>query len=420
MGFNPTEDTTYYFRGRAKDEVGNTSNWTSIVSILFITSPVITTGFTLPPGYEGDDYSVFLEKTGGSGSGEWSIITTDDTGVEIDSNTGEITINNPVSGTILFTVRFTDDNGLSDDNNHKIVIAPAPLEYQTATITYTVNGIPVTCELKVVEPVKITNVIGRTLVLQAGQEFQLETNHKGVKWESVDCEDEIISRNGLIKIPGDVTTGCFGGYNCIVKGVLEAIECDMTGMVGATIMLNIKVNPYFPSQSLCGVPHSKWLRMNPDFRVIVTEMEGGCDETHIRNKVPIMRWTIDYSGLPYKVDDGFCYPVNLANVECSKNMAAAKTLDDFWMAVGGTYGYFNLYDEETGELWQNCRFEKEMVKDHVNRRTNQSRSVSIVWKPCCASAPLGAACVVHYGYQPGQVVDLSIPVDEDGIPVIDS
>ena len=275
----------------------------------------------------------------------------------------------------------------------------APDVAGTYTLTYTVGEAVETCELNIIEPLTVANVTESTLVLLPGQVLTLDANYDypNVEWTIVGCGDDIVTETGILTIPYAPNNDCFGAYSCSITGTLVSTgtACPVPIGAGSTVTIPIKVNPVFPSRSVCGPPHIKWLRQTAEFKVIKTEFEGGCDEKHIRNRVPTYKWTINYRGLPYSLGEE-CNTV-VTPLGCDASTGTAKKLDDFYFGVAGEYGYFTLIDEETGETWQNVSFERPLDKDHVNRYTNQSRTAYLVWKPCCNLSPLGGACVIHGG-----------------------
>ena len=68
-------------------------------------------------------------------------------------------------------------------------------------------------------------------------------------------------------------------------------------------------------------------------------------------------------------------------------------------------------DYDTGEIWQNVRFESMMESDHIHRRNSNSRTIKIVWKPCCNLSPAGGQCSIHgiSSYRRSDVIKLLAP-----------
>lgn len=290
-----------------------------------------------------------------------------------------------------------------------------------------VNTITVVQELKLVDTPEVINY------LLPGDSMSLKTNYpvQDVVWETLDCEVPIVTPNGFLKINTNVADKCFGSLNCtiranlIIQGICSTLESHVD--------IKIIVNPVYPTPDHCGPDIIKWLRETKDFRVLITEFEGGCDETHIRNKVPIVRWTINYDGLPnYLNKDTTCPNCTKCATICGCNdlsqmnalsgchpiLKSSNRLDDFWNLVYGQYKSFTLVDHDTQEIWYNVRFDDKMSTDHRHRRTSGSRNVKLVWKPCCSSAPAGGTCSKHGVFNYVPVRRPSCISGVPGIPII--
>lgn len=312
------------------------------------------------------------------------------TTVEFETNGG--------SGGVL-----TADGGVVVDSTTWI----APGTPGSYTLTYTINGAQLTCVINVVEQLRLLNVEGDTITgLIPGEQFQLITNYpsypdEGVEWENLDCPN-IVSRSGLITVPLRPNDQCFGEVDCKIRCRLTGIpdlECtNLTeGEDQVYFDIRIIVDPVFPTPKFGGPQPVKWKPETPDFRVVVNEFEGGCDETYVRNLVPIQKWTVRYAGLPYHLESPCapepCCPEPQGFTNgYNPDDQSAKILDDFWMLVGGQYRYFTVFDFRTGEAWRRVRFDGTMERDHINWNRTQSRELKLVWRPCCATAPLGGVC----------------------------
>lgn len=269
------------------------------------------------------------------------------------------------------------------------------------------------------ERMLVTGVSGTNISVNRGYRGTLALDHANgagvtiiqapaVVWENVDCE-AVVTPDGLVRIPLNIRNGCFGALDCYIKGRLTRIGtlqgpdgllgCDnmTSGITQETITLRVITDPVFPTPELGGPKPVKWKPETPEYKVITNEFEGGCDETYLRNRVPIMRWSVRYSGLSYE-DENPCSPVPCCDEEqgfvngYDSSFQKAKYLDDFWNLVTGTAGYFTLIDLRTGITWKRVRFEGTMERDHINWYTTQSRDFTLVWHPCCATEPMGGVC----------------------------
>ncbi|MGI8468450.1 MAG: fibronectin type III domain-containing protein, partial [Pyrinomonadaceae bacterium] len=110
-GLNPS--TVYYYRLRATDAAGNVSGYTTgapQTSAAPPSAPVINSQSPLPSAQTGQPYSIQLQKSGGTGSGSWSVTVGNLPAGALSAN-GLITISNVGSSNYTFTARFTDNNG---------------------------------------------------------------------------------------------------------------------------------------------------------------------------------------------------------------------------------------------------------------------------------------------------------------------
>lgn len=335
---------------------------------------------------------------------------------------------NPINyecGTCIFTnqvIEFESNGGYAgtltvvdeDDNPVGTVIDSlhwqAPGEPIEVTAKYTLDSTTIECAINVIDEFEVLNVDGDIVSgLVPGDTFQLVTNYDvddgEVLWENLNCAN-LVSSTGLITIPKDYKNSCFGAFDCEIRAHVLAIPgggCDNLVYGGdneITKDLRILVEPTYPTPELGGPGWLKWKPETPDFRVIAKTMEGGCSETYIRNQVPVMRWTVSYDVLKYQADScGETIPC------CDDPLAvfpggidpafadSAKVLDDFWMFVMGEYGYFTLIDPRNGTVWRRVRFDSSMERDHINWHTSHSRTLHLIWNPCCADSPKGGTCV---------------------------
>lgn len=321
-------------------------------------------------------------------------------------------------GDCIFTdqiVEFTSNGGLNGvlSATHGTVIDAltwqAPSTPVLVTLSYTIGGVTVDCQIHVVERLRLLNVIDQEIRgLLPGDVVQLQTNYDhpngAVTWYNVDCPN-IITPDGVLTIPKGAST-CFGALDCSVRVVLDGIAgatcanlvTDLQGArsQGYTYMdVRIIVDPVYPTPDVGGPPYIKWKPETPEYLVVTNEFEGGCDETYLRNRVAIRRWMVRYSGLNY---DDPCNPVPCCEDEqgsaggfTSITKSAAR-LDEFWNLVYGQYGHFTLIEPRTGQIWKNVRFDGTMERDHINWYNIQSRDFTLVWKPCCDQEPAGGNC----------------------------
>lgn len=298
------------------------------------------------------------------------------------------------------------------------------------TITYTIGTSSATCTFQVLDELRITNVEGDILTgLAPGDSFQLEVNNPYlVTWENLDCHN-IVNPDGLIFIPPAEAVNCFGAVDCHIRGRvtgLSGVSCfnfvsdpnelefmgdtlvfggdtlifgfstdaTVTGD-GAYIDLRIIVDPVYPTPEFGGPQFLKWKPEVPEYRVITNTNEGGCDETYLKNRVAVYKWTVSYDGLSYEEPcptEPCCDETEGFVGGLSTNLQTAKVLDDFWNFMYGTYGHFTLIEPRTGKKWRNVRFETTMQRDHINWFRTQSRTITLVWVPCCDTDPMGGVC----------------------------
>lgn len=281
-------------------------------------------------------------------------------------------------------------------------------------VTYTLDTDYATCVLKIIDDLEIINVDGDTLTgLVPGDKFQLLTNYpefvptaeepnvrfrRSIEWTNLDCQN-LVTPEGLLTIPKNYRDSCFGAVDCYIRATVKYFPRDRCpNLLNGQLYKDIRVivNPVYPTPEFGGPNWDKWKPETPDFRVLTKTAEGGCTETHIRNKIPTMRWSVNYQGLSYQL-------VDPCDVTCCDDPAGflngfdpryknAKMLDDFWMLVAGQYGAFTLIDPRTGEVWRNVRFENPMARDHTKWNTLQNRDFTLIWSPCCDGGPIGGVC----------------------------
>lgn len=284
--------------------------------------------------------------------------------------------------------------------------APAtqPPAGQEPVLTYTLGASSVSHTVNVINRPEVLNVVGNTITgLLPGETFQLLSNYSypDIIWENIG-DVQLVSDTGLLAIPNRLNDPCFGALDTYIRARLVGVSgyvCNNldTTAEGVTIDFRVIVDPVYPTPAFGGAEPIKWLPQTPEFKTLITEFEGACDETHLRNRVPTHRWRVSYNGLNYN-PEAPCFPSPCCDEPTGfvggfgPEFQSAKRLDDFWMLVGGTSGYFTMIDHKTGETWQRVRFDEQMGRDHVNWNTIQSREVSLIWRPCCASGPIGGIC----------------------------
>lgn len=307
-------------------------------------------------------------------------------------------------------VNFTSNGGTAGVLTADGGTILGPLQWQapgvpaTVTLTYTLGIDSVNCILNVVDRPRILNVDGDTITgMVPGESLQIVSNYTypDLVWYNVDCPN-IVTEGGLVTIPSRLFDNCFGAIDCYIQGRLVSIPgqtCTNLTNGDAQLIINLRVivDPVYPTPEFGGPKPLKWKPETPDYRVKVNEFEGGCDETYLRNRVPIRRWTIRYDGLPLTVDNP-CDPQPCCDEEIGfvdgfdNQYNVAQRLDAFWDIVAGNAGYFTLKDYRDNTIWRRVRFEGTMERDHINWRTTQSRNFTLVWHPCCATEPQGGVC----------------------------
>lgn len=283
--------------------------------------------------------------------------------------------------------------------------------YEVSISAEGVNGIiTVTNIVNVIKKLELIENIQSINHLLPGDSFHIRTNYPEnmVMWETLDYDFPVVTPNGHVFINTNSADKCFGAMECTVRGTLFGLEnCN----IDSYIDIKIKVNPVYPTPDVCGPFINKWMREVKDFRVITTEFEGGCDETHIRNKVPIVKWSVNYEGLSNYIPSTSICPScgncnNTSNScqnqrnnnfdigECNPLLRYSNRLDDFWNLVYGQYKSFTLIDHDTSEIWYNVKF-NDITIDHRHRRTSTTRNVKLIWRPCCSKVPSGGTCGTH-------------------------
>lgn len=360
------------------------------------------------------EYSILIRSTGYDSSCCFCIYTNE----IINFNT------NSIDGILKAT-------GGSILNNSQWQAPSIPGNYNVSMEVEGINGLIIaTNTITVIEPLKIINAGNIINDLLPGDSFQLETNYPAeeVTWETVGDNIPVITPSGNIIINSNVADKCFGSLELTLRGSLRnQISCNLSPSVD----IKLSVNPVYPTPDNCGPDMIKWLRETKDFRVIKTEFEGGCDETHIRNKVPTIRWTINYDGLPnYLFKDTVCPScqdcISICGCDetnnlypgCHPILKSSNRLDDFWNLVYGEYKSFTLVDHDTGEIWYNVKFDDKIATDHRFRRRSSNRTVKLVWRPCCNKNPQGGVCSKHgiYSYKPPVRSECPQEVEEECNP----
>jgi hypothetical protein len=282
----------------------------------------------------------------------------------------------------------------------------APATVQEVMLTYTIGGVSVGCTLHVVPEFQLVNVENEEIRgLLPGDTFQIETNYDApegtVTWQNLDCQN-LVSPTGLLTIPPTVVGDCFGAIDCYVRGTVTEVSESFVmtnlcpNLTDGSIFIDVRIviDPVFPTPDLGGPPYVKWKPETPEYKVIVNNFEGGCAETYIRNKVPVQKWMVRYSGLP--IDDQ-CVPEPCCGEQeqtLEGRVAFGKSatrLDEFWNLVMGQYGFFTLIEPRTGTVYRRVRFDSQMGRDHINWKHIQERDFTLVWNPCCDGIP-GGTC----------------------------
>lgn len=456
----PTVAGTYAFFIILMDDASNLDIHSFTIIIGDGTLPLITTT-SIPNGNLDIAYTTVLSALGGTPGYTWGLsVGSLPLGLSLLSN-GIITGTPTVIGSYTFTVEVTDANSDTDTQVLTMIIRSTGFDSDCCFCVFTeeiveftsnstdgvllasggtilsntkwqapsvegvydviieVDGVNGKIQSKniitVVKKLKVTNIEGNLDYLLPGDLFEIETNYPKdqVVWTTVGCDRAIITPSGNITITTSVADKCYGSLDCIVRGTLAPQpDCSLDDYVDVRVI----VNPVYPTPDNCGPYISKWLRESPEFSGIITEFEGGCDESHVRNKVPIYRWSINYEGLKnYKTSDTICGScqkcINICGCDyisphstgdCHPILRSANRIDDFWNLVYGQFKKFTLIDHDTQEIWYNVRFEDRPSYDHAHRRNSNSRSVKLVWKPCCNRAPAGGTCSKHgmFNYKP--------------------
>lgn len=119
---SPTAEETANFTVQASNAAGAD---TEDVEITINAAPEITTT-TLTAGTEAEAYTATLVASGGTGTGTWSVQSGAlPDGLSLNANTGEISGTPTTVETANFTVRYTDANGVTDDQALSLEIAAA-------------------------------------------------------------------------------------------------------------------------------------------------------------------------------------------------------------------------------------------------------------------------------------------------------
>ena len=133
----PTVDTTFNFTVQVADSGSPQQVATSALSIRIRTDVLSISTTSLPNGQVGVAYSQFVLATNGKQPFSWGIsVGALPSGLNIDTNTGEIGGLPTTQGTINFTVQVTDDLNDTATAALSIVIASAP------TLMITTTGLP--------------------------------------------------------------------------------------------------------------------------------------------------------------------------------------------------------------------------------------------------------------------------------------
>jgi hypothetical protein len=120
----PTAAGTYSFTVKVTDNAGVTA--TKALSILINAAPAITT-VSLPAGDVGVAYSRTLTASSGTSPYTWSILSGSlPTGLSLNSSTGAVYGIPTVAGTYSFTVKVTDNAGVTATKALSILINAAP------------------------------------------------------------------------------------------------------------------------------------------------------------------------------------------------------------------------------------------------------------------------------------------------------
>jgi hypothetical protein len=119
---------TYSFTVKIEDESGGAGSEsdTQALSIVVAAAPVITTT-SLPDGAVSSSYSQTISKTGGTGSGVFSVQSGSlPAGLSLNSSTGVISGTPTTPGNYSFTIRYTDTVSVYDDQALTLFIDGTP------------------------------------------------------------------------------------------------------------------------------------------------------------------------------------------------------------------------------------------------------------------------------------------------------
>lgn len=351
-------------------------------------------------------YTLVITSTGYSSNCCFCVFTNEIVEFNSNSSTGVLTA---TGGTILSNTKWQAPDIAG---NYNLTMTADGINGSIQVI----NTVTVVKRLQLVDTPEVIDF------LLPGDELTLKTNYpsEDVSWETINYDIPIVTKNGKLMINTSVADRCFGSLDATVRGKLSIDGICST--LESIVEVKVIVKPVYPTPDNCGPDILKWLRETKDFRVLVTEFEGGCDETHIRNKVPIVKWTINYDGLrnhlatdreilcPLHIEAtricGCTTPEEISVLPgCHPVLKSSNRLDDFWNLVYGQYKSFTLVDDDTGEVWYNVRFADTIATDHRHRRNNTARTVRLVWKPCCVTAPAGGTCARHgiFNYTPKKI-----------------
>lgn len=455
----PTVAGLYSFTIVLQDNNGNIDSENYTIKIGSGTTPVITTTY-LPDATQNTTYSETIQAIAGTPGYTWLILSgTPPPGITLSPN-GVLSGVPTAIGIYNFRVRVADALGQTETQDYTLIVKgigfdsnccfcvftdtivgfssnadgilsasggtvlsnskwKAPSEPGVYIIKYIVVGeygkMMVKNTITVVKRLTVTNIPSTTIDwLLPMETFALETNYspEEVIWETLSDGIPFVTPTGNIVINSSPADQCFGAVDVTIRGTVQNADC--TGLLNY-IDIKIKLNPIYPTPDNCGPFITKWLRDGKKFNVIRIEYDGGCDETHLKNRVPIVTWTINYEGLVrYTLQDTtcpLCYSC-IAYCGCTEKEAqeklqqqtrtgchpilqSANRLDDFWNLVYGEYKSFTLVDYDTGEIWYNVKFSGDMSYDHRHRIKSNVRSVKLIWRPCCSQAPQGGTCSTH-------------------------
>lgn len=134
----PTSEGTYTFTAQVTDATGSTSTQEQTVEIA---SSLTITTTTLPDGELNAEYSERLERAGGAAPISWSVIDgTLPPGLSLDAETGELTGTPTTAGTYTFTIRATDDNGITATRHLSLTVSAEDIPDDP---TETIEAVPI-------------------------------------------------------------------------------------------------------------------------------------------------------------------------------------------------------------------------------------------------------------------------------------